>query len=44
MMLYQKWLDQSDVPDFFPGTVDNLDDVYGGASKIEQYATKVKTT
>jgi hypothetical protein len=31
-----------DVPDFFPGTVDNLDDVYGGASKIEQYATKAK--
>jgi hypothetical protein len=31
-----------DVPDFFPGTVDNLDDVYGGASKIEQYATKTK--
>jgi hypothetical protein len=33
-----------DVPDFFPGKVDNLDDVYGGASKIEQYATKAKTT
>jgi hypothetical protein len=31
-----------DVPDFFPGTVDNLDDVYGGASKIEQYALKLK--
>jgi hypothetical protein len=31
-----------DVPDFFPGKVDNLDDVYGGASKIEQYATKAK--
>jgi hypothetical protein len=33
-----------DVPDFFPGTVDNLDDVYGGASKIEQYALKLKKT
>jgi hypothetical protein len=32
-----------DVPDFFPGeTVDNLDEVYGGASKIEQYALKLK--
>jgi len=31
-----------DIPDFMPWTVDNLDDVYGGASKIEQYATKAK--
>jgi hypothetical protein len=31
-----------DVPDFMPRTVDSLDDVYGGASKLEQYATKAK--
>ena len=31
-----------DVPDFYAETVDNLDEVYGGASRIEQKVLKLK--
>jgi len=31
-----------DVPDFYGEIVNNLDEVYGGASQIEQYALKLK--
>ena len=31
-----------DVPDFYPETVNNLDEVYGGASRIEQKVLKLK--
>ena len=31
-----------DVPDFYAETVNNLDEVYGGASRIEQKVLKLK--
>jgi len=33
---------EGDIPDFYAETVNNLDEVYGGASKIEQYALNLK--